>query len=159
MVSMALTKRCTTCAQVKPLTEYYRARGATSYRPSCKTCTSAKRREAYRRLGGSDVPYAQLLKREYDMSLAQYNAMVRKQAGRCAVCRRAETVRSRSTGEIRRLSVDHDHVTGAIRALLCQRCNLLVWALEDNHIAIASIRAYVEKWRESFANSGTDLLA
>ena len=92
------------------------------------------------------------------ITLDDYNAMLRKQAPRCAICRRPETSKYKN-GRIKRLAVDHDHVTKAVRALLCQRCNLLVWALEDNHIAIASIRAYVEEWRESFANGGADLLA
>lgn len=147
-----VTKRCTTCRETKPLTEYYRARGAVEYRPSCKACTKAKRRASYLRNGGKDIPYKQVLQREYGMTLDQYNALLRKQAHRCAICRRPESVKMKLTGEPRRLSVDHDHVTGAVRGLLCQRCNVLVWAIEDNHTSLAAIGAYVEEFRASFAN-------
>jgi hypothetical protein len=57
----------------------------------------------------------------------------------------------KKTGDLRRLAVDHDHVTGTVRGLLCHRCNLLVWALEDNHTTLDAIRAYLEDFRASFA--------
>lgn len=150
------TKRCRTCEEVKPVSAYYRNPvGFKGYRSDCRDCWSTKRRMEYAAgtAGRSkDASYDQLLRREYGITLADYNAKLRKQAHRCAICRRAETVRSRSTGEIRRLSVDHDHVTGSVRGLLCQRCNVLVWAIEDNHTSLAAIGAYVEEFRASFAN-------
>ena len=123
------------------------------YRSYCIECMRAKRRAAYVRDGGKDVPYAQVLKREYGITLAEYNTMLRKQAHRCAICRRAETIRSKRTGELRRLAVDHDHVTGTVRGLLCHRCNILVWAFEDNHTSLGGIASYIEDFRRSFAES------
>ncbi|MGE5829805.1 MAG: endonuclease domain-containing protein, partial [Micromonosporaceae bacterium] len=108
------TKLCKTCGQVKPVTEFFASpRGMPGYRPGCKACRKIQRREAYLRLGGKDVPYEQVLKREYGITLADYNKLLRSQAHRCAICRRPETVKSRS-GEPRRLSVDHDHVTKTV---------------------------------------------
>lgn len=145
------TKKCSSCEEVKPVAAFYRsARGMPGYRPYCKLCHSAKRRANYAKAGGKDVPYEQLIKREYGITLAEYNAILRRQAHRCAVCRRPETVRSRSTGDVRRLSVDHDHVTGRVRGLLCHRCNLLVWAFEENHAILGMINTYVEEFRASF---------
>lgn len=140
------------CQTMKPLTEFWRvSKDAPDLRPHCKTCIAAKKRDSYQRRGGSDIPYAQVLKRDYGLTLDDYNDMLRRQAHRCAVCRRAETVKGRG-GQTRRLAVDHDHVTGAVRGLLCHRCNILVWALEDNHTTLDAIRRYVEEFRESFAN-------
>lgn len=145
------TKACASCREVKPTSEYYRVSGEpNSFRPYCKPCHKAKRKAAYQRAGGKDVPYEQLLKREYGLTLAEYNAILRRQAHRCAVCRRPETIRSRSTGEPRRLAVDHDHVTGRVRGLLCHRCNILVWAFEENHAILGMINRYVEDFRASF---------
>jgi len=112
----------------------------------CRDCANAYRREYYKAKQGSDVSYAQLLKREYGLTLDEYNAMVQQQGNRCAICRRPETMKMRG-GQIRRLSVDHDHATGLVRGLLCQRCNLVVWALEDNHTTLDAVRAYLEEWR------------
>jgi hypothetical protein len=120
-------------------------------RPHCIPCHSVKRRERYRLYEGKDVPYEQVLKRDYGITLEIYNAMLRKQAGRCAICRGPETVRTKRTGELRRLQVDHDHVTKRVRGLLCSRCNRVVWALEENHLLLAAITAYIEQWRETFA--------
>jgi len=46
---------------------------------------------------------------------ATYARMLEAQDGHCAICP--------STPKTRRLHVDHDHVTGAVRGLLCMRCN------------------------------------
>lgn len=45
----------------------------------------------------------------------QYNAMLAAQNGHCALCP--------STPKTRRLHIDHDHRTMAVRGLLCHRCN------------------------------------
>jgi len=142
-------KRCPSCELTMPVSAFYPA-GPGMYRAYCRKCTSAKRRVSYAANGGKDTPYEQLIKREYGITLDQYNDLLRRQAHRCAVCRRPETARSKSTGAPHRLSVDHDHVTGKVRGLLCKRCNILVWALEDNHVTLASIHGYIEDFRKTF---------
>ena len=52
----------------------------------------------------------------FGMTQEQYDAMDRKQHGRCAICGNRER-------NGRRLHIDHDHETGMIRALLCGTCN------------------------------------
>lgn len=146
------TKKCATCGEVKPASEYYTVgRGVATLRPHCKPCHKAKRQAAYEARGGVDASYEQLIRREYGITLDDYNAQLRRQAHRCAVCRRPETARSKRTGELRRLSVDHDHVTGRLRGLLCHRCNILVWAMEDNHTTLHAIEAYIEAFRAAVA--------
>lgn len=46
---------------------------------------------------------------------AEYDQLLTKQNGVCAICGRPP--------KTRRLDIDHDHKTGAIRGLLCVRCN------------------------------------
>lgn len=55
------------------------------------------------------------LRVKYGIGLAEYRAMFVAQDGRCALCRRAYAKKN--------LPVDHDHVTGKVRKLLCHRCN------------------------------------
>lgn len=45
----------------------------------------------------------------------EYEARLIEQNGHCALCP--------STPKTRRLAVDHNHKTGAVRGLLCHRCN------------------------------------
>ena len=60
----------------------------------------------------------------YGISLAQYDEMLRGQGGVCKICKKPSE-RSR-----RRLAVDHCHITGKIRGLLCGSCNTKLGFLE-----------------------------
>ena len=62
------------------------------------------------------------LKRRFNLSPEEYAALVTAQNGVCAICTQADT---------RRLSVDHCHITGKVRGLLCKKCNQFLWALDE----------------------------
>ena len=82
------------------------------------------------------------LKYEYGITLEQFEQMLLQQNGVCAICRQPEAVRN--NGKLVRLSVDHNHNTGEVRALLCSFCNPAVgWVREDPLIARA-LAAYLE---------------
>ena len=63
------------------------------------------------------------------INLGDYERMLEDQGGVCKLCQNPESARYR--GRIKRLAVDHDHVTGQIRGLLCQSCNLKLRAVDD----------------------------
>lgn len=46
--------------------------------------------------------------------------------------------------EIDRLAVDHDHLTGKIRGILCKRCNSALGLLRDNPNIIRKLAEYIE---------------
>ena len=75
------------------------------------------------------------LKRVYGMSLRDYDLMLARQRGVCVVC-----------GEqpARRLCVDHCHVTGNVRGLLCSPCNLAIGQFKDSPARMRKAAAYVE---------------
>src|SRR3989442_9160388 len=50
----------------------------------------------------------------YGVTDAEYQAMLQRQNGLCAICGKTQT---------RQLCLDHDHETGQVRGLLCDRCN------------------------------------
>lgn len=52
----------------------------------------------------------------YGLPPGGYEALMAFQGGCCALCRRAR-------GLAKRLAVDHDHVSGLVRGLLCSPCN------------------------------------
>jgi hypothetical protein len=55
--------------------------------------------------------------RKYGLSLEDYANMSEIQNGRCKICNRLPAPN-------KRLVVDHDHLTGVVRALLCNKCNV-----------------------------------
>jgi hypothetical protein len=57
------------------------------------------------------------MKAKYGLSLEQYQVLLFSQGGACAICKFIP-----GPGD-NRLCVDHDHVTGKVRGLLCDRCN------------------------------------
>lgn len=100
--------------------EEHRARMRQHYR---------KNREAYR-------GYA--LQR-YGLTPADYDAMLAAQGGCCACC----GVKANRNGK--RLFVDHDHVTGAVRGILCTNCNRGIGALGDNAAGVRRALDYLER--------------
>lgn len=60
-----------------------------------------------------------------------FNELMRRQDGKCAICGREETAKDPS-GRTKRLAVDHDRITGAVRGLLCARCNTAIGLLQHD---------------------------
>lgn len=60
-----------------------------------------------------------LLRRMYGITLEEYQEMVLRQKGLCAICGRMPVGKHNQAV----LHVDHDHETGRVRGLLCSHCN------------------------------------
>ena len=68
---------------------------------------------------------------KYGITPNEYDAMFAEQGGGCAIC--AAEPGSKRNHLKPNLAVDHDHVTGAVRGLLCLSCNGALGVLgEDN---------------------------
>jgi hypothetical protein len=83
--------------------------------------------------------------RQYNLSQADYIAMLHAQGGVCAICRQPETVLDHRTKNPKSLAVDHDHRTGAVRALLCARCNYSLGLVNDDVPVLESMIAYLKR--------------
>lgn len=82
------------------------------------------------------------LKRNYGITLKQYDEMLEKQNYSCAICGNKDAGNVRSKYNV--FSVDHDHKTGRIRGLLCMSCNIsVVPAVEYYSSRIPSARLYL----------------
>jgi hypothetical protein len=77
------------------------------------------------------------LKREYGLTIQMYEDMLTSQNGLCAICQRPP-------GQIR-LAVDHNHMTGAVRGLLCGGCNGMLGTARDNPAILRSGADYLER--------------
>lgn len=84
-------------------------------------------------------------KRNYGIGLVEYKAMFEAQGGLCAVCKRENDVFLKKSGARKNLSVDHDHSTGKIRGLLCERCNHSLGKLREDFDIIINLAKYVQE--------------
>jgi hypothetical protein len=78
------------------------------------------------------------LRRRYGMTVPEYEARLSEQGGRCACCGSEDP----GGGSFR---VDHDHATGAVRGLLCNRCNSGIGMLGDTPEAIEKALSYLNR--------------
>lgn len=80
------------------------------------------------------------LKIRYGITLEQYEALYESQQGQCAICKRLMSV---SDDKSRRPHVDHDHATGTVRSLLCQRCNVGIGQFDDDIALLLAAISYL----------------
>lgn len=83
------------------------------------------------------------LRRKYGIGLNELRAMAEAQDYRCAICGEKET--ELRDGLPRHLAIDHDHVTGAVRGLLCQSCNTGLGKFRDSVSVMILAIVYLEK--------------
>lgn len=84
-----------------------------------------------------------LRKKYAGLTLAGVSAMSDQQGHKCAICKEAEgTVIS---GKSISLAVDHDHVTGAIRGLLCVKCNRGLGLFRDDPALLTAAIEYLAR--------------
>jgi hypothetical protein len=72
-------------------------------------------------------------KHKYGLSPKEYYALVARQGGACAICRK-----------IKPLCVDHCHLTGEVRGLLCSTCNSALGFWGDSPIVVRRALKYLE---------------
>ena len=132
-------KTCRNCKGSFPLSNFTvhtrnKNTGHTTYRPDCNPCIAAKKRSKYCSVKNA----SQMLKKNYGITLAEYDQMAEAQGHKCAVC---ESTDPKGNGA--RFAVDHDHKTGAVRGLLCQECNTGIGKFRDDPALLTSAIEYL----------------
>jgi hypothetical protein len=79
------------------------------------------------------------MKTYYNITKEEYNNMFAEQGGKCAVCGRHQSDLNHT------LVIDHDHVTGKVRGLLCMRCNTGIGFLGDSVYSLAKALEYLSR--------------
>jgi len=70
--------------------------------------------------------YSNWLKRNYGISIEDFDAMYEEQEGKCKICG-SEKPKGRGG-----FHVDHCHQSGAVRGLLCTSCNMMLGLASDD---------------------------
>jgi hypothetical protein len=140
----ATVKYCKRCSTIKPRSEFNTARGkAHGLHAHCRPCQKetwrAQPRQAKRR--------AKL--KAFGLTHDEYNLMRIAQNDLCAICKNPETDLHSAEGKIvRELAIDHDHRTGAVRALLCGRCNRAIGLMLDDPERMVAAAEYLRSYQE-----------
>lgn len=93
----------------------------------------------------SQIQFFQGIQHRYDLSKEAYLRMLVSQDSKCDCCK-APLVLFSSDRKCTPV-VDHCHATGKVRALLCQRCNVLVGGIESAYHTDA--RQYLSRHQRS----------
>lgn len=139
-------KTCTKCGASKALDEFYVLKAGRSGRvnpgrfPECKACNRARALAHQRAMRLADPAYNRRsrLRRMYGISLEDYDAMLARQGGHCAICPATEV-----GGRGGSFHIDHDHETGQVRGLLCHGCNVGIGNLGEDVDRLMAAAAYL----------------
>lgn len=92
------------------------------------------------------------LKRTYGITPEQYDCLLEKQRSCCAICGKHKS------SFPNKLYVDHNHLTGQVRGLLCHYCNTGLGNFGDDVKAMRAAIEYVEKYKKEVDNSPVSVM-
>lgn len=160
-----ITKRiCCICKEEKEFSEFGKDKHSKhGYTSACKNCRNyrykkfyrdnpekkralnlrlrEKRKEYYKSGRGIESSRRSHLKRNFGITLEDYNQMSETQNHVCAICGSKEMDNKNKV-----LTVDHCHNTGKIRGLLCGQCNMGMGSLKDSIELLKKSIIYLKKY-------------
>lgn len=151
-------KICSRCKTKKPISDYYK-NGGNKYRSECKSCSKndylksrdrhienmkkyrkknkkkiQEYKKEYRKKNPRNYTKEESLRR-YGITYEQRQQMEKNQKGRCAICKKKKS-----------LCLDHNHNTGKVRKLLCQKCNTGIGMFDEDIHFLASAIEYLQSF-------------
>lgn len=79
------------------------------------------------------------VKNTYGITVDQFDEILSKQGGCCAICRT-----DKPNGPGKHFFVDHNHITGRVRGLLCANCNFVIGHAGDDKEVLRAAIAYLQ---------------
>jgi len=119
------SKRCGSCGQEKTLGHFHVQKNSPDGKQGrCKACSSERR-----------------LSYHYGLDAGVYARLKDAQDGACIVCRCADQ---------KRLYVDHNHATGAVRGLICHGCNVGIGHMKDDPTMLVRAAEYLVRTGQAY---------
>lgn len=125
---------CATCKDEKPIEQFYKIeKGHAEYfglSCSCRTCSLIRGRKSK-------------IKKRYNLTEQEHIALYNSQEGKCAIC--DTPIKFESNKEDRNSigNVDHCHITGKVRGMLCNDCNRGMGFLKDDPEIVMKVYKYL----------------
>jgi hypothetical protein len=136
-VYYGLRSRCIPCERV------YHQKWKGKYYAANRDEVNRKRK--IQRAADPEKAWASMIKTRYGVTAGQYYETLEIQGGGCGICGKPNAGRE---GQ-KRLHVDHNHVTGNFRGLLCARCNTALGKFDDDTKLLQKAVHYLLNNRET----------
>lgn len=75
--------------------------------------------------------------KKYKIAEKDLDALIANQKGFCYIC-----------GKEDRLCIDHNHSTGKVRKLLCNRCNMVLGNVEESEVLLLKMIMYLKEHKK-----------
>ena len=158
----AAMRKCSKCGEYKTDENFYR-RG-TGRQTQCIQCSKASAKEWYAsnpdyrkekaRVWRTENPdyvrdyrktnrrriYMVESARKYGITTEQFDEMFDRQGGCCGTCQKSFDWTDKQT----KPHIDHCHLTGKVRGLLCNKCNTVLGLVEDNAEVLSNLIEYLK---------------
>ena len=145
--NMEIVKKCSDCKLEKSLNNFAKATGRHSHGKHniCKPCVTIRTKNWAKENPEKNSIRARKcsLKKKYNMSLEEYDELLKSQNRICKICKGSKNRNDKF------LCVDHDHATGKIRGLLCHDCNLLIGIAKENKSILENAIEYLTITKEN----------
>lgn len=113
---------CLDCRITKPIEEFYVYKKRNHAQSYCIPCSKLRH-------------YNYQLGSKYGINRDTFTNVLAKQDGKCAICHEEFT---------KTPHIDHNHITGAARGLLCNRCNLGIGIFFEDVTILQSAIDYIQ---------------
>lgn len=140
-------KKCSKCGIEKPLSDFGKySKTKDKLNRLCKKCATKQSIDSYKRNPKTKLRYR--LKREYGITLEQFEEMKISQNNSCAICKNPFK-NSVDT------CIDHCHKTNKVRELLCNHCNRALGLFKESEKTLKSAIEYLKKHVDLCISSNT----
>ena len=137
-------KECNVCFNEKPYDRFYKKKASRDgYKHQCKECTGRANSTRYY----ADVEFRRERQRQiqrtytakkFGLTLCELEVLYIQQDSMCAICGISEESHGRY------LAIDHCHITGKVRGLLCMSCNTALGNFKDDTYVMSKAIKYLE---------------
>ncbi len=141
-------KQCSACKELldeECFTKRTEYRG--KLRSQCRKCVNKRNLERYYASDKTQkrkITYKYNLKVNYGLNVEEYNKIYEEQKGVCAIC--SSPLENVFLGiEGTRSALDHCHMSGKNRQILCILCNTGLGVFRDNPVYLSKAKEYLEK--------------
>jgi len=124
-------KLCNKCKVNLPDTSFSKRKyssGNIGLQNKCKECERKSRSQYYK-------PH-ESARRKFKLTEEEYTTLINRSQGLCEVC-------NTPMGDKR--CIDHNHSTGEIRGVLCNKCNTALGLVGDNTTTLTKLIQYLER--------------